>query len=152
PGGDEVAPASRARDAAHESEVIRQLDCLGGSKMDVIVGAASREGASARQDARIPREAHVPRGALAGPLAGGAVRLGSVGAGLALGAAVSPVALLLLPVGVIALRGCPMCWLAGLLQIVSAGRVRGGCAGGECARGGGARRARCAGVRLSRSR
>jgi hypothetical protein len=35
--------------------------------------------------------------------------------------------LLLAPVGLVALRGCPMCWTVGLMQTISAGRLRRSC-------------------------
>lgn len=40
--------------------------------------------------------------------------------------------LALVPVGLIALRGCPMCWTIGLLQTLSAGRLRRECRDGHC--------------------
>lgn len=46
--------------------------------------------------------------------------------------AAGPVALLLLPAGVVALRGCPTCWLIGLAQTVSRGRIERQCAQGQC--------------------
>jgi len=46
-------------------------------------------------------------------LARGAVGLGSIAASIALASVVGWVSLLLLPVGLVALRGCPMCWAVG---------------------------------------
>jgi hypothetical protein len=43
-----------------------------------------------------------------------------------------PVSLLLAPVGALALRGCPMCWTLGLMEIVSRGRLARSCADGRC--------------------
>lgn len=43
-----------------------------------------------------------------------------------------PVSLLLLPVGLFALRGCPRCWAIGLMQTVLAGRLRQTCEDGQC--------------------
>ncbi|WP_445398472.1 hypothetical protein ACSMX9_28955 [Streptomyces sp. LE64] len=40
--------------------------------------------------------------------------------------------LLLAPVGLLALRGCPMCWTIGLVQTVTRGRLRRSCTGGTC--------------------
>ncbi len=37
---------------------------------------------------------------------------------------VGPVALLIAPLGVLALRGCPTCWLIGLGQTIARGRAR----------------------------
>jgi hypothetical protein len=40
--------------------------------------------------------------------------------------------LLLAPVGVLALRGCPTCWAIGLMQTISMGRLRRSCMDGQC--------------------
>jgi hypothetical protein len=65
-------------------------------------------------------------------LARGAVGLGALAGSLALLPVTGPVSLLLAPVGLVALRGCPMCWAIGLVETVSAGRLRRSCAGGTC--------------------
>lgn len=62
----------------------------------------------------------------------GALGFGAIGGGLALSAAVGPAGLLLLPVGLVALRGCPACWAAGLLSILRGRPASLGCAGGSC--------------------
>jgi hypothetical protein len=77
------------------------------------------------------------RGAFASPslarhLARGAIGFGLVGAAFALTPSIGPLALLLAPGGIIALRGCPMCWIAGLVATISAGRLRRDCVGGSC--------------------
>ncbi|KJY38694.1 hypothetical protein VR45_05185 [Streptomyces sp. NRRL S-495] len=69
-------------------------------------------------------------------VAGHLVR-GGVGFGALVGAFVllpfaGPVALLLLPLGMVALRGCPTCWVVGLLETVSRGRLRRECVDGRC--------------------
>ena len=69
----------------------------------------------------------------------GAVGIGAF-AGAALCGAQSPLlALALLPVALVALRGCPMCWTMGLIETI-ANRVRGqsdghsrACTDGSCA-------------------
>ncbi|KIF00380.1 hypothetical protein PL81_41550 [Streptomyces sp. RSD-27] len=43
-----------------------------------------------------------------------------------------PVSLALLPAGLLALRGCPMCWAVGLAQTLSRGRLRRSCEDGRC--------------------
>ncbi|GAA4903795.1 hypothetical protein LX16_3778 [Stackebrandtia albiflava] len=43
-----------------------------------------------------------------------------------------PVTLLLAPVGLVFLRGCPMCWAIGLAQTISRGRLRRSCTGDGC--------------------
>ncbi|MGC0333449.1 hypothetical protein RKD23_006439 [Streptomyces sp. SAI-170] len=65
-------------------------------------------------------------------LARGAVGFGALIASLALLPVVGPVSLLLAPVGLVALRGCPMCWAIGLAETLSAGRLRRSCANGRC--------------------
>jgi hypothetical protein len=65
-------------------------------------------------------------------LARGFVGFGSMAAGLALLPVVGLVSLALVPVGLVALRGCPMCWTMGLIQTVSAGRVRRECGETGC--------------------
>jgi hypothetical protein len=65
-------------------------------------------------------------------LARGAVGFGLIGSALALTASVGPLALLLAPPGLVALRGCPTCWIAGLVETVSAGRLERSCTDTGC--------------------
>ncbi|MEV6550000.1 hypothetical protein AB0M57_15025 [Streptomyces sp. NPDC051597] len=65
-------------------------------------------------------------------LARGAIGFGALAASLALLPVIGPVSLLLAPVGLIALRGCPMCWIIGLVETVSGARLRRSCANGRC--------------------
>ncbi|MFD6115650.1 hypothetical protein ACFWG0_36980 [Streptomyces yangpuensis] len=65
-------------------------------------------------------------------LARGALGFGSLIAAFALVPVLGPAALLLAPVGVVALRGCPMCWAIGLAESVSRGRLRRECSEGRC--------------------
>ncbi|MEW2126674.1 hypothetical protein AB0891_23425 [Streptomyces sp. NPDC007259] len=65
-------------------------------------------------------------------LARGAAGFGSLIASVALIPVTGPLSLLLLPAGVLALRGCPMCWAIGLAQTISRGRLRRDCEGGAC--------------------
>ena len=62
----------------------------------------------------------------------GVVGFGSLIAAFALIPAVGLLSLLLLPIGVLALRGCPMCWTIGLLQTISRGRLERTCENGTC--------------------
>jgi hypothetical protein len=62
----------------------------------------------------------------------GFIGFGLIGSALALTPSVGPVALLLAPPGMVALRGCPMCWIAGLVETVSAGRVKRTCTDTGC--------------------
>ncbi|MDA1361219.1 hypothetical protein O1R50_16425 [Glycomyces luteolus] len=41
-------------------------------------------------------------------------------------------ALALIAVGMLALRGCPVCWILGLIETVSRGRLQRECADGAC--------------------
>jgi hypothetical protein len=66
-------------------------------------------------------------------LARGAIGFGLIGAALALAVSVGPAALLLAPIGMVALRGCPMCWTVGLIETISAGRLRRTCTNAGCA-------------------
>ena len=65
-------------------------------------------------------------------LARGALGFGALAASVACVPAVGPLALLLLPAGLLALRGCPMCWAIGLAQTVSRSRLKRSCADGRC--------------------
>ncbi|MET8751983.1 hypothetical protein ABZW32_18050 [Streptomyces sp. NPDC004667] len=62
----------------------------------------------------------------------GLIGFGSLIASVALVPVTGPVSLLLLPVGVLALRGCPMCWAIGLMQTISRGRLQRSCEDGRC--------------------
>lgn len=62
----------------------------------------------------------------------GAIGFGLIGSGFVLAASHGPAALLLTVPGMVALRGCPTCWFAGLIQIVSAGRLKRSCSDGDC--------------------
>ncbi len=70
-------------------------------------------------------------------LARGAVGFTLIGAAFALAAGGTPVALALIVPGALALRGCPTCWLVGLAQTISAGRVQRSCRSGRCDQDGG---------------
>jgi hypothetical protein len=70
---------------------------------------------------------------LARHLVRGVIGFGSIGSAPLLAASVGPLGLLLVPAGFVALRGCPMCWVAGLLQTVSAGRLERSCDESGCA-------------------
>ncbi|MFE5806732.1 hypothetical protein OG444_12585 [Streptomyces sp. NBC_01232] len=62
----------------------------------------------------------------------GAIGFGSLIGAFALLPLYGPLTLLLAPVGVLALRGCPMCWAIGLAQTLSRGRLRRECTDGRC--------------------
>jgi len=62
----------------------------------------------------------------------GLVGFGSFAAAVALIPVFWPASVLLAPLGLLALRGCPMCWAIGLAQTVSRGRLRRDCDDGVC--------------------
>ncbi|KOG47362.1 MULTISPECIES: hypothetical protein [Streptomyces] len=63
----------------------------------------------------------------------GAVGIGSLIGAFALLPLYGPLTLALAPVGLVALRGCPMCWAIGLAQTLSRGRLQRECTeNGSC--------------------
>jgi hypothetical protein len=62
----------------------------------------------------------------------GALGFGSLIAAFGLLPAVGPVSLLLLPVTLLAFRGCPTCWVIGLIETISRGKLQRECANGQC--------------------
>ncbi|MEU4811927.1 hypothetical protein AB0H20_22210 [Nocardia fluminea] len=62
----------------------------------------------------------------------GVVGFGALIGSIALIPIVGPISLLLLPVGLVALRGCPTCWAIGLIQTISRGRLQRSCENGRC--------------------
>jgi hypothetical protein len=69
---------------------------------------------------------------LASHLTRGAIGFGLIGSALALTATVGPASLLLAVPGMVALRGCPTCWIAGLIQTISAKRLQRTCTDSGC--------------------
>jgi hypothetical protein len=65
-------------------------------------------------------------------LARGVLGFGLIGSAFALTPSAGPAALLLAAPGMVALRGCPMCWIAGLVETCSAGRVKRTCTDSGC--------------------
>jgi hypothetical protein len=63
----------------------------------------------------------------------GAIGFGLIAAALVLTASRGPLALLFAPIGVVALGGCPTCWIVGLVETISAGRVKRTCTENGCA-------------------
>lgn len=62
----------------------------------------------------------------------GGVGFGAIIAAIALIPVVGWFSLALAPLGLLALRGCPMCWMIGLAQTISAGRLQRSCENGRC--------------------
>ncbi|MBW8805917.1 MAG: hypothetical protein JF587_19010 [Catenulisporales bacterium] len=77
-------------------------------------------------------EQAAPIGSLPKHLARGAIGFGGLAGGLISLPFVGLASLLLLPVGLVALRGCPTCWAMRLMQIISAGRLRRQCGPDGC--------------------
>jgi len=65
-------------------------------------------------------------------LARGLIGFGLITGSIALTPLLGPVALLAAPFGLIALRGCPVCWTIGLAQTISRGRLKRECVDGVC--------------------
>ncbi|MGW6949560.1 hypothetical protein [Streptomyces xanthophaeus] len=65
-------------------------------------------------------------------LARGAIGFGLIIGSIALVPVAGPVTLLAAPLALIAFRGCPTCWMVGLAQTVSRGRLERQCADGVC--------------------
>lgn len=70
---------------------------------------------------------------VSGHLVRGVIGLGALTGAVVFASALWP-ALLLLPVALVALRGCPMCWTVGLVETIVAG-VRGRAAPAACVDG-----------------
>ena len=62
----------------------------------------------------------------------GVLGLGLLVAAFALIPVIGAVSLLIAPLGVVALRGCPTCWALGLAQTISRGRLERACEDGVC--------------------
>lgn len=71
-------------------------------------------------------------GTVSAHLARGVLGFGLLAGSVALIRLVGPISLLLFPVGVVVLRGCPACWALGLVQTISRGRIRRTCEDGSC--------------------
>ncbi len=94
-----------------------------GPTTDDTASAAERATAAAPSFASKSLPAHLARGTIG---------LGSIAASIALAPVIGWASLLLLPVGLVALHGCPMCWAIGLAQTISLGRLKRQCGDGRC--------------------
>ncbi len=79
-----------------------------------------------------PMQSPLASKSVARHLVRGALGFGLIGAAIALTTSVGPVALLLAPFGLVALRGCPTCWIVGLVQTMSAGHLERSCTEANC--------------------
>jgi hypothetical protein len=68
-------------------------------------------------------------------LARGALGFGLIIGSVALVPVAGPATLLAAPLALIAFRGCPTCWMVGLAQTISRGRLERRCADGVCTLG-----------------
>ncbi|MFJ6795412.1 hypothetical protein [Streptomyces sp. NPDC091268] len=90
-------------------------------------GAAPRPAGPSGAPGKDYASASVPR-----HLARGALGFGLIAGSIALVPLAGPVALLAAPLSLIAFRGCPTCWMVGLAQTVSRGRLERRCVDGVC--------------------
>ncbi|WP_030671469.1 hypothetical protein [Streptomyces sp. NRRL B-1347] len=65
-------------------------------------------------------------------LARGTLGFGALAGAVLLIPAIGLASLLLAPLGLLALRGCPLCWTIGLLHTISNGRLQRSCVDGHC--------------------
>ncbi|MGX8910336.1 hypothetical protein ACR820_34960 [Streptomyces netropsis] len=65
-------------------------------------------------------------------LARGAIGVGLIVGSIALVPVAGPATLLAAPLALVAFRGCPACWMVGLAQTISRGRLERRCADGVC--------------------
>ncbi|MFE9630906.1 hypothetical protein [Streptomyces sp. NPDC006463] len=65
-------------------------------------------------------------------LARGAIGFGLIIGSIALVPIAGPATLLAAPLALIAFRGCPTCWMVGLAQTISRGRLERQCVDGVC--------------------
>ncbi|MFI9240729.1 hypothetical protein [Streptomyces sp. NPDC053079] len=65
-------------------------------------------------------------------LARGAIGFGLIIGSIALVPTAGPATLLAAPLALIAFRGCPTCWMVGLAQTISRGRLERQCVDGVC--------------------
>ncbi|MEV4947844.1 hypothetical protein [Streptomyces sp. NPDC053755] len=65
-------------------------------------------------------------------MARGAIGFGLIIGSIALLPVLGPAALLAAPLALIPFRGCPSCWMVGLAQAISRGRLERRCADGVC--------------------
>ncbi|MFI1258925.1 hypothetical protein ACH4U6_34825 [Streptomyces netropsis] len=65
-------------------------------------------------------------------LARGAIGFGLIIGSIALVPVAGPATLLAAPLALIAFRGCPTCWMVGLAQTISLGRLERQCVDGVC--------------------
>lgn len=65
-------------------------------------------------------------------LARGAIGFGLIIGSIALVPVAGPATLLAAPLALIAFRGCPTCWMVGLAQTISRGRLERQCVDGAC--------------------
>ncbi|MGP3987463.1 hypothetical protein [Streptomyces sp. 3N207] len=62
----------------------------------------------------------------------GALGFGLITGAIALMPSAGPAALLAAPLALVAFRGCPTCWVVGLAQTISRGRLQRSCEDGVC--------------------
>ncbi|MFD8984906.1 hypothetical protein [Streptomyces sp. NPDC059564] len=90
-------------------------------------GAKSRPAVASAAPERNFASTSVPR-----HLARGAIGFGLITGSIALVPILGPATLLAAPLALIAFRGCPTCWMVGLAQTISRGRLERQCEDGVC--------------------
>ncbi|MFC0602073.1 hypothetical protein [Streptomyces palmae] len=95
--------------------------------------ATPAEAAKARPTAQTAApEANFASSSVPRHLARGAIGFGLIIGSIALVPVAGPAALLAAPLSLIAFRGCPTCWMVGLAQTISRGRLERRCTDGVC--------------------
>jgi hypothetical protein len=89
-------------------------------------GEKARAGQSATSEMNFASKS-VPR-----HLARGAIGFGLIIGSIAMVSVAGPATLLAAPLALIAFRGCPTCWMVGLAQAISRGRLERQCVDGVC--------------------
>ncbi|MGR6913551.1 hypothetical protein ACU635_04800 [[Actinomadura] parvosata] len=89
-------------------------------------------GVKARSGGEAAAEGSFASASLARHLVRGAAGFGALIGSVALIPVLGLVSLVLAPLGLLVLRGCPMCWMIGLARTVSMGRLRRQCVDGRC--------------------
>ncbi|MFB7277850.1 hypothetical protein ACFCZV_12140 [Streptomyces hydrogenans] len=105
-------------------DAVRPVDAT--KPVDVLLIDLTRPGATA------PSRPDFASRSVARHLARGALGFGLIIGSVALVPVAGPATLLAAPLALIAFRGCPTCWMVGLAQTISRGRLERRCEDGVC--------------------
>ncbi|MGW5637972.1 hypothetical protein [Streptomyces sp. NPDC003832] len=103
------------------------------SATNTVMPAQSANAQTVKRRADVP-EPDYASASLPRHLIRGAVGFGLIAGAIALTPVLGPAVLLATPLALIAFRGCPTCWLVGLTQTISRGRMQRRCVDGACTR------------------